>query len=1164
LAETRNAAKLTEPVQAPSSTPLEREIFLALLDVSDPRTRAECLASACGGDLELRRRLEELLYEEEQIGRFLETPALRPSARPCPSNNVATVSEPQPERIGRYRLLQRLGEGGCGIVYMADQEEPVRRRVAVKVIKAGMDTRSVIARFEAERQALALMDHPNIAKVLDAGSTENGRPYFVMELVRGIRITEYCKENNLATRERLELFIKVCHAIQHAHQKGIIHRDIKPSNILVTLHDGVPVPKVIDFGVAKAIQQRLTEKTVFTAFEQFIGTPAYMSPEQAEMSGLDIDTRTDIYSLGVLLYELLTGKTPFDGTELVQSGLDAMRRTIREAEPLRPSTRLQSLDLAEAVELVADRRETMPVLLKLVQGDLDWIVMKAVAKDRTRRYDTATAFALDVQNYLSGHTVTARPPSRRYQVQKFFYRNKLVLTAAASMAAVLVVASVVSTWQAYRATQAEHEQSYLRRLAEVAQQDEAKQRERAERERIAALRRAYDSDMNLIPQALQANNYGRVIDLLNRHREPVGPPPGARRMRPTDFRQWEWRYYWNQARSEAAFAFPKQSNTVETLVISPNGRWLVSSDRSGTVKLWDFLRRETVATLVPGFTGGRRGLPLAFSPHGERLALAIPGRRSLIKVFATSTARLVAEEPVGSGIQALGFSGDGTQLLFWGDDDRLHVFGGESPPTAPKVEPRRGLMNPFGRSVHATFSPDLRMIALIDGGHVRLVDTQTGLEKVSISAFEHAAALAFSPDGQCLAASPSFTETDTTIKLYSTATGQEIAKLLGHTSWVPALAFSPDGRRLISAGADQTLRIWDVANERETAVLRGHVSEVNSLALSPDGKTIVSGCKDGTIFGWETDRLERRKPFDILPALVSSFEFLPAGQGLLSVNRDGTVALWDIATLQAPAPITALGSGVERLLISPDGSRVFAGCRNGQIKVLNWTTRVLETNLGSMQGRRFPLIPVAVVNRGRTLVTAGAGGVRLWDSQTWQSKGLPHSQPLPARNFAVSNDERLLAMHGPDWTVDVVNLLSGRSEASFKLENWGYSGMAFSHDRSLLAISSGEGTISLWGLASKTVIDVLRGHLLGVHDVSFSPDGGRIASAGAKADEAVKLWDVASRHEVATLHGEGTVFQHLRFSPDGTILAAVNAQGRAHFWRAPSLQEIAALERGEP
>ncbi len=380
-------------------------------------------------------------------------------------------------RIGRYKLLQQIGEGGCGVVYMAEQAEPVRRRVALKIIKLGMDTRQVIARFEAERQALALMDHPNIAKVFDAGATETGRPYFVMELVRGIKITDYCDQNNFSTEERLDLFIQVCQAIQHAHQKGVIHRDIKPSNILVADHDGVPVPKIIDFGIAKATtDQPLTDKTLFTAFEQFIGTPAYMSPEQAKLSGLDVDTRSDIYSLGVLLYELLTGKTPFDAQELVNSGLEAMRRTIREKEPIRPSTRLGTMLEGELTTTAKHRHTDAPKLVHLLRGDLDWIVMKALEKDRARRYETANGLARDVERYMSDEPVVARPPSKLYRFQKLVRRNKLAFAAAGAVTAALIIGLGLSMWQfieksrAYRLTLlAEQAQERLRLQAEASE-----------------------------------------------------------------------------------------------------------------------------------------------------------------------------------------------------------------------------------------------------------------------------------------------------------------------------------------------------------------------------------------------------------------------------------------------------------------------------------------------------------------------------------------------------------------------------------------------------------------------------------------------------------------------------------------------------------------------
>jgi len=454
----------------------EEALFEAARQLKSGGQREAFLAQACAGDTELQRRLEDLLSANEVADKFLKSAsrsagslfaAGRSKISTTETGADAAADEQVGKKIGPYKILQRIGEGGGGLVYMAEQEKPIGRRVALKVIKLGMDTKSVIARFDAERQALALMEHPNIARVLDAGATEAGRPYFVMELVRGVRITEYCDQNNLDTRWRLALFMQICSAIQHAHQKGIIHRDIKPSNILVTMHDGVPVPKVIDFGIAKAVEGRLTEQTLFTAYEQIIGTPAYMSPEQAEMSGLDVDTRSDIYSLGVLLYELLTGRTPFDAKELVKSGLEEMRRTLREREPQRPSSILTTLHGPELTATAAHRHAEPPKLISTLKGDLDWIVMKTLEKDRKRRYETANGLAMDVQRYLNNEPVTARPPSRLYRLQKLVRRNQVVFASGTAVALALIAGLGISTWLFIEERRAEQNEFALRQQSEL-------------------------------------------------------------------------------------------------------------------------------------------------------------------------------------------------------------------------------------------------------------------------------------------------------------------------------------------------------------------------------------------------------------------------------------------------------------------------------------------------------------------------------------------------------------------------------------------------------------------------------------------------------------------------------------------------------------------------
>ncbi len=457
----------------------ERSIFLAALEIGDPAERAAYLDQACAANSDLRRGVEELLAAHARSGSFMARPA---------AGGATAAHEPIAERpgtvIGPYKLMEQIGEGGMGLVFVAEQQHPVRRKVALKIIKPGMDSRQVIARFEAERQALALMDHQNIAKVYDAGTTASGRPYFVMELVHGIPITQFCDANQLTPRQRLELFVPVCQAIQHAHQKGIIHRDIKPSNILVTMYDDKPVPKVIDFGVAKAIEQRLSENTIYTQFGTLVGTFEYMSPEQAEMNAFGVDTRSDIYALGVLLYELLTGTTPLERQRLRQAALDELVRLIKEEEPPRPSVRLSSS--GNLPKIAAARKMEPARLSKLVRGEIDWIVMKCLEKDRTRRYETANGLARDVQRYLKDEPVEACPPTLGYRLRKVYRKNRAAVGVAAAFVVLLTAAAVMASLLAVQAWRAEQVAVAERDRAEQREAEAEEQRERADRERKRA------------------------------------------------------------------------------------------------------------------------------------------------------------------------------------------------------------------------------------------------------------------------------------------------------------------------------------------------------------------------------------------------------------------------------------------------------------------------------------------------------------------------------------------------------------------------------------------------------------------------------------------------------------------------------------------------------
>jgi WD40 repeat protein/tRNA A-37 threonylcarbamoyl transferase component Bud32 len=1078
---------------------------------------------------------------------------------------MGTISVPFPlteqpgDKIGRYKLLQEIGEGSFGVVYMAQQEEPVKRRVALKIIKLGMDTKEVIARFEAERQALALMDHPNIAKVFDAGAASSGRPYFVMELVKGERITDYCDKNSLSTRERLDLFIKVCNAIQHAHQKGIIHRDIKPSNTLVTLHDGVPVPKVIDFGIAKATQGRLTDRTVFTAFEQFIGTPAYMSPEQAEMSGLDIDTRSDIYSLGVLLYELLAGRTPFDPRDLMVSGIDAMRKTIRELDPVRPSTRVATLKEGDLTTTAKRRSTDNAKLMHQLQGDLDWIVMKCLEKDRTRRYETVNGLAMDIRRHLDNQPVLARPPTTAYRLQKALRRHKVVVAAGAAIAAALVLGVIGTTLGLLRAED-------QRRTAEKAMQDECiqeekalnamnaekEQRMRAETEELAARRAAYSSAMNLAQQALAANNLGRARRLLDQQR----PQHGQQ-----DLRDWEWRYLWDQTRADDHEVFYAGTNRIlHPLSFSAEG-WLLAREEGGVTVVADLISRREVLQRTNAWWP-------VFTHHGTRLAVVeMSPTNETIALLDMATQKEKRFETSWKITRWMGFT----------DDDRLLLTVSVRPGalttdalpyevTAWNVDTGSQL---WQRAMEApstwngrpyAISPDgSAFAAVLPEGCVQVLEIKDGRERFTIKATkESSIAAMFSPDSAILLTGAGYT--DSAIRLWDAHSGKTLGSLEGHRSWVSDLLFTADGKSLISSSGDQTIRLWDWSTRKPAGVLHGHLDEVDGLALARDGRTLASRCKDGSIFLWNLTRPPRNFGYLTLPGRLdeSSPLFTPDSRSILAAEINGGVDQWDAFTLKETHRVRVDSTNRTHTLISHDLKWFLQYDAEGRLVVWDAHNGLESTNFMAAAG---PL-HACLTDNGKYLVTLSGPNtnsvLEVRETGTWQRKDSLNTHAGWLITTSLSNSFALVTTRAL-LLFDVTKL----DQPPKEIESQGVIlDATTSPDGRTIAAAYEDGSVRLWDVATLQPLDAFKGFLLSANSVCYSPDGRRLA-VGSAGSEAVKLWDAETRQEVLTLSGEGSSFGCLTFSPDGRFLLAINEAGLAHLWSAPSWAEIAAAEADE-
>jgi WD40 repeat protein/serine/threonine protein kinase len=1127
----------------------ERSIFAAALDIADPAERAAYLDKACGGQGDLRQHLDELLAAQAKLGSFLADPPslLEKTAAYEPMGEGAAST------IGPYKLLQQIGEGGMGIVYMAEQHEPVRRKVALKITKPGMDSTQVIARFEAERQALAMMDHQNIAKVFDAGTTETGRPYFVMELVHGIPLTSFCDDNRLTLRQRLDLFIPVCHAIQHAHQKGIIHRDVKPSNVLVTMYDDRPVPKVIDFGIAKATDQQLTERTMFTQFGAMVGTFEYMSPEQAEMNAFGVDTRSDIYSLGVLLYELLTGTTPLEKARLREAAFNEIVRIIKEEEPPRPSIRLSRS--ATAASIAAARKTEPQQLSKLVRGDLDWIVMRCLEKQRDRRYETANGLARDIERYLADEPVEARPPSAGYRLQKFIRRNKGRVVAAGLLLLALVLGiagtttGMIAAQNAQRAAEAQRtiaEQS--RKAAESEKNQKEQERRRADAmaaEALAAKKKAYTKADEALEERQRAEKqlYANQITLADREWE-TNDVAGAWQYLDAcreDFRGWEHNYLYTLF-TQNQRTLRGHSGWVWSVAFSPDGKQIASGAWDGTLKLWDTATGKAIHTMQgdPNWVMG-----VAFSPDGKRLVSG--GFYSgVLKVWDVATGRELLNVRGHRGfVNCVAFSPDGKRIASGSRDQTAKVWDSTNGKELLSL-------GPYGDEVMSmAFSPDGKRIAVGSDG-VRICDASSGKELLKLEQVSGILpSVAFSPDGARIAGA------DGDLRIWDAASGRKLLSIGSQSAQVIRVAYSPDGRQVVGSCEVNKVKVWDAASGKETLALKGHAAAVICVAFSPDGKRIVSGSQDNTVKVWDATKSQAILTLGEHANPVTFVAFSPDGKRIVAgmvdaiSGVDNSVRVWDGARGNELLRFEK----VARMAYSPDGTRMAGVCGNLGI----WDAKS-GGQLLSIAGQSARSAVVAFSPDGRRIVSGhsdqdGTGSVKVWDATSGQTLLTLKGHNAAVTNVAFRPDGKQIASASNDMTVKLWDVQTGRELHTLKGHaGWVWS-IAYSPDGKRLVSGSQDNTLKVWDAGAGQELLTLKGHTGQVFGVAYSPDGKRIASGSE--DHSVKLWDAASGQETLTLRGHAENVLSVAFSPDGKRLASGSQDGTVKIWDASRGPEAA-------
>jgi len=871
------------------------------------------------------------------------------------------------KQIGAYKLVHKLGEGGWGIVYLAQQEKPIKRTVALKLIKRGMESKQVLARFDAERQALALLDSPYIAHVYDAGMTEDGRPYFAMEYIEGVKVTDYCDQHKLSIKERLELFIKVCEGIQHAHQKGIIHRDIKPSNILVSMQEKLSIPKIIDFGVAKALYQSLTEKTIYTEEGQMIGTPEYMSPEQAQVSQDNVDIRTDVYSLGVLLYELLTGTLPFDRKTLRAAAFYEILRIIREQDPPRPSARLTTLG-PEAATIAQNRKLAVHSLKNTLNKELGWIPLKAIRKEPSHRYQTANDFIKDIQNYIAGEPLSAGPESLSYRTQKFIQRNKIVVGASLAVFAILIIGIIISSVFAVG-------QAKARKEAEIARLQAVKETAKTAEESFKAQQTAYFNSIALADSAIRHNTIHNTKAVLADC--------------PKNLRNWEWYHLWHIS-DMSTLSLRGHFDDVTSVFFTKDARQIVSGSLDGTIKFWDIDTGVEIKSL-------NHGDPISsVALHSDDCLIASSTLDNrYVKLWNTeidsNALATIFSRHTGSGVQGCYFINEQIYIVA---GNQLSVFSKD----LSIWKEKNSYLIPDNRPYCLS---DKYFVSGTEYGHILLFDILSGAQ---VSAFKNQDrdifCLAISPNGELIASGREI------VNVSQAETGKTLAVFEGHKGKIISLAFSPDGNILASGSIDNTIKLWDINTGEDKLTLCGHEAGVQALAFSPDGKLLVSGSKDKTIKIWKLDEIFNNTLAEKKPVLLC-ISVSPDAKYIVTGTEDGAIIFFEMDGESKKHRICR--DSITAITCSVDGKRVIAGSSTGLITICQPKNGFLIKNF---QASNEAITSLSAYDNDSVLGGTQHGELKTWNMSTGEEKLSINVSSGPVTSVESSDDGKMIITGG--------------------------------------------------------------------------------------------------------------------------------------------------------